>query len=228
MKRNINISIDEFYHIYNRGTDKRIIFSDDYDYRRFILQMYLCNNTEQLNIADLLKYDKPAEIFKINKEETLVDIGAWCLMPNHFHILIKEKVAGGSVAFLQRLLTSHSKYYNKKYHRTGSLFQGPFKARHLDYDQYLKYNFTYVHLNPISLIDKGWKEKRIEDKKKAKDFLNKYEYSSYQDYCGTDRPEGRILNKVAFPEYFETVTDFKDMVEEWIHFNEEAEDKATL
>jgi putative transposase len=227
MKRNIDISIDEFYHIYNRGTDKRVIFSDDYDYQRFILQMYLCNNTEQLNIADLLKYDKPADIFKTNKAETLVDIGAWCLMPNHFHILIKEKVAGGSVAFLQKLSTSHSKYYNRKYHRSGSLFQGPFKAKHLDSDEYLKYQYTYIHLNPISLVDGGWKEKIIEDKKKAKDFLDKYEYSSYYDYCVSDRPEGRILNKEAFPKYFETVTNFRDMVEEWINFNE-TEDKATL
>jgi putative transposase len=228
MKRNIDISIGEFYHIYNRGTDKRIIFSDDYDYRRFILQMYLCNNEEQLNLADLLKYSKPADIFKINKGKTLVDICAWCLMPNHFHILIKENVPGGAIAFMQRLSTSHSKYYNRKYHRAGSLFQGPFKAKHLDYDQYLKYNFTYIHLNPISLIDKGWKEKIIGDKKKAKDFLEKYEYSSYQDYCGNDRPEGKILNKKAFPEYFETATDFKEMVEEWINFDTEDEDKATL
>jgi putative transposase len=228
MKRNIDISIDEFYHIYNRGTDKRVIFSDDYDYRRFILQMYLCNNTEKINLADVLKTKNFSEIFSISRSQTLVDIGAWCLMPNHFHILIKEKVAGGAIAFMQRILTSHSKYYNKKYHRTGSLFQGPFKAKHLEDDEYLKYNYTYVHLNPISLINKGWKEKRIEDKKKAKDYLNKYEYSSYQGYCGIDRLEEKILNREAFPEYFETVTDFNDMVEEWINFEEEVTDKATL
>lgn len=225
MKRNIDISIDEFYHIYNRGTDKRVIFSDDYDYRRFILQLYLCNNTEKVNIADILNDKKSvADVFKVYKEETLVDIGAWCLMPNHFHILIKEKVAGGAIAFMQRLLTSQSKYYNRKYHRTGSLFEGPFKAKHLDYDQYLKYQFTYTHLNPISLVDKGWKDKNIYDKKKAKDFLDKYEYSSYPDYSGVDRLEGKILNKEVFPEYFETVKDFQDMVEEWLNFNDEDED----
>ena len=219
MKRNTDISIGEFYHIYNRGTDRREIFSDNYDYQRFVLQLYLCNNTGKIDLGDLLKEKKPVDIFDCYKNETLVDIGAWCLMPNHFHILIKEKEAGGTVAFIQKLLTSHSKYYNKKYNRTGSLFEGPFKAKHLDCDQYLKYQFTYIHLNPISIIDGGWKNKQIVDRQKAKDFLDKYKYSSYLDYCGIDRPEEKILNKTAFPKYFESKKDFTDMIDEWVNFS---------
>jgi len=221
MSRNIIFSIDEFYHIYNRGTEKRIIFLDEYDNNRFTLLLYLCNCPDRVDLSDLLRQGLSLhEIFKEERIDTLVDIGAWCLMPNHFHLLIKEKMENGVAIFMQKLLTSYSMYFNFKYHRKGSLFEGPFKARHLDYDQYLKYQFTYIHLNPIGIIDSGWKEKYIEDKKKAKIFLEEYRYSSYLDYSGQGRSEGNILNREAFPEYFETVLDFNKMVDEWINFSE--------
>ena len=219
MKRNIDISVGEFYHIYNRGTERRAIFSDEYDYNRFIMQLYLCNNIEKVDLGDLLKDKKSfVDILSFSRAGTLVDIGSWCLMPNHFHFLVKEKIPGGISIFLQKLFTSHSKYYNKKYYRTGALFEGRFKAKHLDYDQYLKYQFAYIHLNPISLVDSGWKRKEIVDIEKAKEFLNDYKYSSYLDYLGVDRPEGKIINKKEFPEYFETTTDFREMINEWMDF----------
>jgi putative transposase len=142
-------------------------------------------------------------------------------MPNHFHLLIKENKENGIAIFMQKLLTSYSMYFNFKYHRKGSLFEGPFKAKHLDYDQCLKYQFTYIHLNPIGIIESGWKEKNISNKKKGKLFLNNYKYSSYLDYCGPERPEGNILNKGAFPEYFETDVDFQEMITEWMNFKED-------
>jgi putative transposase len=130
-------------------------------------------------------------------------------------------VENGVSLFMKKLLTSYSMYFNAKYHRKGSLFEGPFKAKHLDYDQYLKYQFTYVHLNPIGIIDNGWKDKKIIDSKKAKVFLDNYKYSSYLDYCGQSRPERSILNKGAFPEYFESALDFRDMIKEWTSFSQE-------
>ena len=206
MYRDLTFSFEEFYHVYNRGTEKRIIFLDEYDYNRFTLLLYLCNSTDRVDLGDLFRQGLSlSEIFNEDRTDTLVDIGAWCLMPNHFHLLIREKTESGISTFMKKLLTSYSMYFNKKYHRTGSLFEGPFKAKHLDYDQYLKYQFTYIHLNPIGIVDSGWKEKRIEDKKKAKTFLDNYKYSSYSDYGGGKRLERNILNKEAFPEYFETV-----------------------
>jgi hypothetical protein len=90
----------------------------------------------------------------------------------------------------------------------------------LDTDRYLKYQYTYIHLNPIGIIDKGWKKKQITNKEKAKKFLKEYKYSSYKDYIGEEREEGAILNKEEFPEYFSTATDFEAMIEEWINFDE--------
>ena len=195
MYRDLTFSFEEFYHVYNRGTEKRIIFLDEYDYNRFTLLLYLCNSTDRVDLGDLFRQGLSlSEIFNEDRTDTLVDIGAWCLMPNHFHLLIREKTESGISTFMKKLLTSYSMYFNKKYHRTGSLFEGPFKAKHLDYDQYLKYQFTYIHLNPIGIVDSGWKEKRIEDKKKAKTFLDNYKYSSYSDYGGGKRLERNILN----------------------------------
>jgi len=221
MSRNIIFSLDEFYHVYNRGTEKRIIFLDEYDYNRFVLLLYLCNCTDRVDLGDLLRQGLAlSEIFKIERSETLVDIGAWVLMPNHFHLLVKEKKENGITTFLQKLSTSYSMYFNYKYHRKGSLFEGPFKAKHLNYDQYLKYQLTYIHLNPIGIIDSGWKNKNIEDKNKAQIFLDKYKYSSYLDYVGEKRLEEKILHRKVFPEYFDTILSFKDMIGEWINFQE--------
>ncbi len=221
MSRDLNFALGEFYHIYNRGTEKRVIFLDEYDYNRFMLLLYLCNSTDRVDLSDLLRQGLTlSEIFNEDRTETLVNIGTWCLMPNHFHLLIKEQKENGIPIFMQKLLTSYSMYFNCKYHRRGSLFEGPFKARHLDYDQYLKYQFTYIHLNPISIIENGWKEKKIENKRKAKNFLKDYKYSSYFDYFGIKRPEGNIIVKEAFPDYFETAPDFEAMIDEWINFAE--------
>lgn len=213
--RNLEFSLDEFYHIYNRGVEKRQIFLDESEYKRFVTLLYTANSTESVHLSNYK--DVPLKDIPVGKP--IVAVGAWCLMPNHFHILIKEIEEGGISRFLHKLSTGYSMYFNTKYHRKGSLFDRPFKARHLDYDQYLKYQFAYIHLNPISIVDNGWKDKKLENKKKAKDFLEKYEYSSYIDYLGMDRPEKIILNREAFPEYFENTNDFKDMMEEWMTFD---------
>lgn len=220
MSRNIDLSIGEYYHLYNRGTDKREIFLDYKDKNRFLSLLYLCNSTEAIHLSDYPNCTLQ-EILEIVRGESFVDIGAYCLMPNHFHILIKEKVENGISLFMQKLSTGYTSYFNKKQNRTGSLFEGRFKAKHLDNDEYLKYQFSYIHLNPIGIIDSNWKEKNISDKHKAKEFLKKYTYSSYLDYMGVKRIEGKIISKEAFPEYFESVTDFDKLINFWLNYNEE-------
>ena len=109
MQRKINFSIGEYYHIYNRGTDKRTIFLDPHNYQRFIALLYACNTTEPVNISDHLKKGRTfSEVFDIERDNTLVEIGAYCLMPNHFHLLIREKTEGGISAFMRKLLTGYS------------------------------------------------------------------------------------------------------------------------
>lgn len=216
MERKIKFSVDEYYHIYNRGTDKRVIFMDEEDHQRFTSLMFICNSERNVVFRDT-PIGRP---YVYERGDTLVDIGAYCLMPNHFHFLIREKIDGGVTKYMSKLLTAYVMYFNKKYKRTGSLFESKFKAKHADTDEYLKYLFAYIHLNPVKIIDPKWKEFGIQNRSEAKKYLVKYKYSSYLEYLGDLRMEGKILNRVAFPEYFADVQNFEGFIKDWMVFSE--------
>jgi len=153
-------------------------------------------------------------------EETLVYIGVYCLMPNHFHLLIKEKMENGISKFMQKLLTAYSMYFSKKYKRTGGLFEGKFKSQHISTDRYLKYIFSYIHLNPIKLIEPKWKEKGIRNIKGALIYLKTYQHSSYLDYLNEDRLKLKILDKKEFPKYFSSKNSFEREIFAWLKYKE--------
>ncbi len=221
MSRDINFFAEgEYYHAYNRGTEKRLIFLDTKDRERFISLLYLCNSIEVRHRSDL---DAPLNtLLNLPRKKTLVDIGAYCLMPNHFHILFHEHTEGGISLFMQKLSTAYTMYFNKRHKRSGSLFQGRFRAEHVDRDEYLKYLFAYIHLNPIGIVENEWKEHKIKDKKNAEKFLNGYKFSSYLDYTENNERSigGTIINKGAFPKYFHHSRDFRDFIKDWAEFEE--------
>lgn len=216
MQRRIEFSEGEFYHIYNRGANKTDIFLSDSDRDRFHTLLFVCNSTNSVSFRSI----KEKPLAEIERGETLVDIGAYCLMPNHFHLLLREKSGAGVTTFMRKLLTSYSMYFNTKYERTGVLFQGRFAGKHANSDEYLKYLFSYIHLNPVKIIDPKWKENGIIDRIKAEKYLEGYQYSSYFDYLGHKREEGLILNATAFPEYFENLDNFKKCIREWLAFKD--------
>ena len=221
MTRSIEFSVGEYYHLYNRGIEKRKIFTNTNEYFRFLILLYLCNNDTKVDIGDHLRQGLTlSEIFQMDKGENLVNIGLFCLMPNHFHVLVHEKEEGGISLFMQKLQTAYTMYFNKKHDRNGSLFQGTFKAQHITEDVYLKYLFAYVNLNPIKLIDSEWKENGIKNLDQSEKYLNEYEYSSYPDLVGINRIENRILNTQAFPEYFNSERSFQDFIREWLNFKD--------
>lgn len=215
MSRNITFSPDEYYHCYSRGTEKRKVFLDKADYHRFIHLLFICNSESKIHLSDY-KGRSFTEIFEIDRGETLVDVGAYCLMTNHFHLLLKEKKDGNISLFMQKLMTAYTMYFNKRYERSGALFESRFRAKHCDTDEYLKYIFSYIHLNPIKLMDPKWKESGIKNKKLAEKFLSDYEYSSYLDYMGENRAQGVILNRKSFPEYFPNKKEFEMEIFDWI------------
>ena len=222
MARQANFfAVGEFYHVYNRGTEKRLIFLDNTDRTRFLSLLYLCNNHSPIHRSDFINATLN-DLMIISREELLVDIGAYCLMPNHFHILLRERVNSGISIFMQKVSTAYTMYFNKRHERNGSLFQGRFKAEHLDTDNYLKYIFAYIHLNPIGIIDNGWKVHTIKNKTKINNHLSSYKFSSYLDYVDQDsrNSEGNILNKIVFPEYFQTPRHFKSYLQDWIDLAE--------
>jgi putative transposase len=121
-----------------------------------------------------------------------------------------------------KLLTAYSMYFNKKHGRSGRLFEGVFKATHVRSDDYLKYLLAYVHLNPIKLMDPNWEKAGTFDTEKVKDFLKSFKYSSFFDYVKEERrSENSILNKKAFPEYFEKYKDFENFIEDWLTYKAE-------
>lgn len=214
--RKVKLVSGEYYHIYNRGNSKQKIFIDKNDYSRFVALLYACNQKNELKVGNL---SKGQTLYDIECEEPLISIGAYCLMPNHFHLLVTQFEDNNISNFMQKLSTSYSMYFNKKYKRTGSLFEGKFKSQHIDKDQYLKYIFSYIHLNPVKLIQKDWKEKGIKDKKEAVRYLEEYIYSSYLDYIGTQRVQNKILNTKPFPKYFPNVRFFISEIFEWLSYN---------
>jgi len=229
MSRNVSISPGEFYHLYNRGTEKRDIFSTDEDRGRFIALLYLCNADEPVHIDDIQKSQgrtlrkTPLELLlDVEREETIVDICAYCLMPNHFHLLVREKLDGNTSRFMQKLMTGYTMYFNKQHERSGALFQGKFKATHADEDRYLKYLVSYIHLNPVKLIEPEWKENGIRDRRSAEKYLRQYRGSSYLDYLGESRIESKILTKEALPNYFSDVRDFKIEIADWLEYQKES------
>lgn len=218
MERGFNISPDEFYHVYSRGVDRRVTFSDNRDYEHFLKLLYLCNSTERIEIRNLPKF---MSVYYKKRPGTLVDIGAYCLMPNHFHLLLYEKEDGGITKFMAKLLTAYVKYFNKKEKRIGALFDGRFRARYVDDDSYMHYLYAYIHLNPLKIIQKDWKEKGIKDIGVAENFLREYTPSSFQDYIGEGRMEAVILNREPFPEYFTEKGDFPNFIKEWIEYKDD-------
>jgi putative transposase len=224
MERKITFSVGEYYHVYNRGIEKRDIFQTETDRRRFQKLLYLANGEKPYVFRSV--QNQPLD--EIDVGEKQVAIGAYTLMPNHFHILIRETREGGLSTFMEKLATGYSKYFNMVNKRVGPLFQSRFKAQHVDRDEYLKYLFAYIHLNPVKLIEPDWKEQGIQDLEKVREYLKDYRFSSYADLSGDTREERSILTPAEFPGYFDTPMDFESFVKDWLEFREEAEAEETV
>ncbi len=202
----------EYYHIYNRGNSKKQIFHDSYDYEYFLTLLNLMNTTERRKTVFIKSYNDPKK-----EKELIVSIGAYVLMPNHFHILIKQEHEEGITSFVQKLLTAYVMHYNKKYKHTGSLFEGRFKSKYVGEDRYLKYLFAYIHLNCLKILDSEWKKKATISTKEKINFLINYKWSSFNEYY---KDKEIVINRKAFPKYFPSSKDFMKEIFSWIIFDD--------
>ncbi|MBM2818060.1 MAG: hypothetical protein HW401_650 [Parcubacteria group bacterium] len=144
----------EFYHIYNRGVDKRNIVADERDSERFIQSMIEFNVIEPIGSIyenSFIKKQLGNETSKLVKifkpKDKLVNIIAYCLNPNHFHFILEAKEDNGVSEFIKRVAGGYTKYFNNKHARSGSLFQGVFKSVHIDSNEYLLHLSAYVNIN---------------------------------------------------------------------------------
>ena len=217
---------NEYYHIYSRGVEKRKIFLNVKDYNRFVALLYIMNQTGSFRMDNFLRDNKNdlVNIFNEKTDEPLVSILGYCLMPNHFHLILYEHTEGGISKFMGKLLTAYSMYFNTKYERSGPLFTHPFRSEHIDNESQHMYIFCYVHLNPLSIVEKSWKEEGVKNKKEAIEFLEKYQFSSYQDFIEKNRPESKIVDFTRLPEYIKHMEMDFNTQEETFRKNENIHD----
>jgi len=211
MERAITFAPEYCFHIFNRGVEKRTIFIDDNDRIRFQHLLYLANGTNPIIFKRVR-----GEPLDRDRGKSLVSLLAYSLMSNHFHLIVYEHTAGGISSFMGKLQTAYSMYFNVMNERTGPLVCKPFRAKHIDTDDYFRWAVSYVHLNPLDLIEPRWKVKggRM-NKKEAIQFLESYRFSSYPDYFGCARPEGKLIDKTRLPIDVSALENFETMLKEF-------------
>ncbi len=177
--------IDEWYHCFNRGVDKRRTFESVADYRRMQELLYLTNAETPIHRSDKVSIDHN-DLFSISRDEQLVDVAAYCLMPNHFHLLLRPHRDGSISAFMRKLMTAYTMYFNIKNERVGNLFYKPFRSKHVPDDRYGQHVYNYIHANPSELCVN-------ESQKTIAIYIESYPYSSLVDRIANNRPERTIL-----------------------------------
>jgi putative transposase len=199
--RNIILAKREIYHIYNRGVDKRKIFLNNRDYQRFVNSLAVFNDVKNLNGRHF------NDLINDQNKEPLVNIIAYCLMPNHFHLLIEQRTDNGITKFLQKLTTSYTMYFNIKNSRTGALIQGVFKRSHIKTSPRLLEMSKYIHSNPIKIL----RNNKLTDAA-VKKRLVAYAWSSLPDYIGTRKKSTIIENTKIILDQFSSQKAYADFI----------------
>lgn len=206
MTRYIELAPDEIYHVYNRGAHKQNIFSNRIDYARFLfLILFFQSPLAFRNISRSIAMFTKKSDFGISDDEIEeiaakrnVELISFCLMPNHFHLIVKQIKEGGLSDYMHRIGTSFTNFYNLKYKHSGHIFQGQYKAIHIgDNDQFI-YTSAYIHKNPLELTH-------------MKSELVKYNWSSFQDYVQNNRWV-KLLNTQPLLEQFSNLKEY----ERWV------------
>lgn len=210
-KNIIKIYVEKgYYHLYNRGVEKRKIFLDARDYKTFLylLKAYLSSS--------------PKTPFK--KIKTLIaeiKLLAYCLMPNHFHLLVKQTTKDAITKLTRRICTNYAMYFNKRYKRVGSLFQGNYKGVLVETDAQLLHLSRYIHINPNEIL-------------RSQSKLIDYPYSSYGDYLGLRKtnwlqPEEILaFFRTAKRKNLKDILSYQSFVEDYVEEPEEVLGNLTL
>jgi putative transposase len=203
MERKVPFVKDEYYHLYSRGVDRRVVFETPVQYQRFLLLLFLCNGKEAVHMANVLRKYQGESLLNIyadeRPEESLVHVLAYALMPNHFHLVVKETGEGNISKFMSKVMTAYSMYFNTVNHRSGPLFTRPFRSKHINDDEYLRWVLSYVHLNPLDIYQNNWENSCLADTEGASQFLREYRYGSFRDYYVDRRPESALIAMNQLP-----------------------------
>ncbi len=145
--RSMILAQGEYYHIFNRGVEKRDIFLDQHDIERFLESIQSFNSFDPIGSIFEHRLEQGRTPVFGSLTPKLVDVVCYCLNPNHFHLLLKQKTEKGIQKFMQRLGTGYTNYFNEKYTRSGGLFQGTYKSVHFESNEQLLHTSVYINLN---------------------------------------------------------------------------------
>ena len=214
--------VGDIFHIVNRGVEKRNIFMKPQDYSRFILGLEFNRQNVDNNLWELITKAGPGPALERIRHERekeskpLVELMAFALMPNHYHLVIREIIENGISLFMNKM-GGYSTYFNKQYKRVGPLFQSRFKAVPVTSEIQLGNVFVYVHTNPIELLEPQWKDFKVKDFKKATKWLVSYKQSSYLNYIGKDNYPN-VIQKRFFLEFYGGKKNCQKAVKDWVKF----------
>ncbi|MDP3991058.1 MAG: transposase [Candidatus Nealsonbacteria bacterium] len=219
----------KIYHVVTRSLDNNLLFKNTNDYYRGIFSIYEFNTTKAIKIRERRKARvKEKQIIKntdptcvtidaIDKRDLLVEIIAFCLMPNHIHLLLRQTKKDGIVKFMAKFGSGYASYFNKKYGRKGYVFQNRFRSVEIKNNEQLKIVFAYIHINPTSIIISNWKEEGIKDINKVLEFIENYKWSSYSDYLGKINFPS-VSNRKFILELFGNKEKCKRFVDAWVRY----------
>jgi putative transposase len=206
-----------YYHVFNRGVDKRDVFLSELDFQRFYESLYLFNDVNYRHVRgdDLTRWGK-LSCFEINEMDRVpyVSVISFCLLPNHFHLLLKQEVDGGVSKFMQKVGQGYTNYFNKKLQRTGSLFAGPYKAVEILKDNHFEHLPRYIHLNTLDRADLKWRKGELGDWERAVKILDDYEWSSHSAYLGEEQTLP-VVKMDEVKKMFATKEEYVNFLKEW-------------
>lgn len=228
---------DGIYHVISRGLDDNLIFKDINDYYRGIFSIYEFNNAKPIEIRKRRqarrkekkkeKSDGDPMSAVLDRRDKLVDILCFCFMPNHIHLLLKQIRDDGITRFMRKVGAGYGRYFNTKYGRKGYVFQNRFRSVCIKGDNQLGVIFNYIHANPLSLIESGWKENGIRNSGKSAKFLNGYKWSSYGDYIGR-KNFSSVTERNFMAEFLGGPKGCEKSLEKWIEYKKAPNQSANL
>ncbi|MFH1129677.1 MAG: transposase [Patescibacteria group bacterium] len=210
----------DIYHVLNRGVDKRKIFLDQQDHLRFIHDLYEFNDNRVIgSTSDRFKASNKDNdlVGRSTKQprKPMVNIYAFCLMPNHFHLLLGPIIENGISKFLRKLDMGYAKYFNIKHKRKGALFESRYKSILISKSNHFLNLPYYIHLNPLDMEFSEWRNRKIKDHDKAIKYLNNYRWSSHLDYCGKKNFPS-VTNRELLLDVFGGQEKYKKDINKWL------------
>jgi putative transposase len=211
---------DNYYHLFSRTILKDPVFADYNNSKKLRQCLLLSNSTKSSDIYDYLRSSPEANyqivLEKLKEGEKLVDILCYAIMPDHYHLLVKERLENGIIRFARSCNTSVSKYINIKNDRKGPLFEGRFQSKHVDSNEYLLHLSLYIHLNPLDFLDsRNWRNGNLKNWREKKNKLMNYSFTSIKNYLAEDFSDGVISGSEIVKEQFKNKNEYEDYLREW-------------